>query len=222
MSKHRHYKKDVSHLQFIDVYRVLELFGVTSPARQHAIKKLLCAGQRGVKDLERDLREAVDSVHRELQMIAEDCNGAPSGQVQTFPFDPIGLPWPDGAGWFAQDADGEGRFFQCRPTAGASAWFGLNIGKSLNCGEPTTAWRDTLIERQPALSRAPTMENPDLSRLPWPDGGNWFARNADGQGWFYLECPDLRSSDWKGVSIGASLPGTPSIHWQQHVFKRPD
>lgn len=71
---HDHYKKDVSHLQAIDVYRVCDLFNVTQPALQHAIKKLLCAGRRGAKDYERDLREAVDSINRALQMAAEDCN----------------------------------------------------------------------------------------------------------------------------------------------------
>lgn len=71
---HDHYKKDISHLKTIDVYRVLDLYGVTHPALQHAAKKILCAGQRGAKDRERDLREAVDSVNRALQMIAEDCN----------------------------------------------------------------------------------------------------------------------------------------------------
>ena len=70
-----HYHKNVSHLGTIDVYRVLDLFGVTHPAIQHAAKKLLCAGQRGAKDYERDLREAVDSINRALQMIAEDCSG---------------------------------------------------------------------------------------------------------------------------------------------------
>jgi hypothetical protein len=56
------------------VYRVLELFGVTNPCLQHAIKKLLCAGFRGVKDSEKDVREAIDSLNRYLQMKAEDCN----------------------------------------------------------------------------------------------------------------------------------------------------
>lgn len=69
---HDHYRKDVSHLKTIDVYRVLDLFSVTHPALQHAAKKILCAGQRGAKDRERDLREAVDSINRALQMIAED------------------------------------------------------------------------------------------------------------------------------------------------------
>lgn len=74
---HDHYKKDVTHLKQIDVYRALDLFGVTHPAIQHAVKKLLCAGQRGTKDYERDLREAVDSINRALQMIAEDRNKEP-------------------------------------------------------------------------------------------------------------------------------------------------
>ena len=70
-----HYKKDVSHLWTIDVYRVLDLWGVTNPAIQHAIKKLLNAGQRGAKTYEQDIREAYDSIARALQMIAEDCSG---------------------------------------------------------------------------------------------------------------------------------------------------
>lgn len=70
-----HYHKDVSHLQTVDVYRVLELFGVTEHTIGHAIKKLLCAGVRGAKDREKDVREAVDTLNRHLQMKAEDCNG---------------------------------------------------------------------------------------------------------------------------------------------------
>lgn len=71
--KHSHYYKDVSHLKDIDVYRVLKLFNVTDPCVQHAVKKLLVAGGRGAgKDIERDLREAGDSINRALQMIAED------------------------------------------------------------------------------------------------------------------------------------------------------
>lgn len=74
MSKHSHYFKSVAHLKQVDVYRVLDLFAVTSPSIQHAVKKLLCAGNRGAKDYEKDLREAADSINRALQMIAEDCS----------------------------------------------------------------------------------------------------------------------------------------------------
>lgn len=73
-TQHEHYKKDVSHLKMIDVYRVIQLFNVTDPCEQHAVKKILCAGSRGRKSSEQDIREAIDSLNRRLQMIAEDCN----------------------------------------------------------------------------------------------------------------------------------------------------
>ena len=67
-----HYKKDVRHLDMIDVYRVIELFEVTHPALQHALKKILAAGNRGAKDWGKDVQEAIDSLNRALQMRAED------------------------------------------------------------------------------------------------------------------------------------------------------
>lgn len=67
-----HYKKDVMHLETIDVYRILELYSVTDPCVQHAIKKLLCAGIRGSKTLEQDILEARDALDRRLEMIYED------------------------------------------------------------------------------------------------------------------------------------------------------
>lgn len=42
----------------VDVYDLLEAFGVTCPAVQHAVKKLLCPGQRGSKSAVKDLEEA--------------------------------------------------------------------------------------------------------------------------------------------------------------------
>ena len=70
--KYPHYHKDVSHLQSVDFYRVAELFGVTDQAIGHAIKKLLAAGQRGAKDQRQDIKEAMDSLIRKLQMMDED------------------------------------------------------------------------------------------------------------------------------------------------------
>lgn len=70
--KHSHYKKDVSRLNVIDVYRVLELYSVESHAVGHAIKKLLCCGQRGAKGRKQDIQEAIDSLNRELEMVTED------------------------------------------------------------------------------------------------------------------------------------------------------
>ena len=73
--KHNHYFKNVAHLECIDVYRVLELFGVTDPCLQHAVKKLLCAGIRGVKDQGKDIQEAIDALQRALEMRQEDDTG---------------------------------------------------------------------------------------------------------------------------------------------------
>lgn len=72
MNKYPHYHKPVEGLKTVDVYRVLELFEVNDHAIGHAIKKLMCAGKRGGKDFETDIREAVDTLNRRLQMIAED------------------------------------------------------------------------------------------------------------------------------------------------------
>jgi len=59
---------DVSGFMNVDVYSVLEAFNVTCPARQHAIKKLLCSGLRGAKDSRQDLEEARDSITRSIQL----------------------------------------------------------------------------------------------------------------------------------------------------------
>lgn len=72
MKKHSHYYKDVSHLNEIDVYRVLDLFQVVHPCVQHAVKKLLCSGMRGVKDKNKDIQEAIDSLLRFQEMYNEE------------------------------------------------------------------------------------------------------------------------------------------------------
>lgn len=67
-----HYFKNVSNIEFIDVYRVLDLFAVEHPCIQHAVKKLLCAGQRGSKNRDKDIQEAIDSLQRFQEMRIED------------------------------------------------------------------------------------------------------------------------------------------------------
>lgn len=62
--KHNHYFKDVSNLNEIDVYAVLTLFEVNDPCIAHAAKKLLCTGNRGHKDFETDVQDAIDSLLR--------------------------------------------------------------------------------------------------------------------------------------------------------------
>jgi len=70
--KHNHYFKDVRHLDYIDVYRVCELFGVTNSCLQHALKKLLVAGGRGHKDIGRDVQDVIDSCVRWQEIQEED------------------------------------------------------------------------------------------------------------------------------------------------------
>lgn len=66
--KHAHYYKDVSKLKAVDVYMVCKLFGVNDAAISHAVKKLLCSGQRGYKDAEKDIREAIDTLERYIEI----------------------------------------------------------------------------------------------------------------------------------------------------------
>lgn len=75
--EYSHYFKNVENLSHIDVYRVLELFNVTNPCIQHAVKKLLVAGTRGQKaamgwDMGKDVAEAIVSLQRWQQMQVEN------------------------------------------------------------------------------------------------------------------------------------------------------
>lgn len=67
-----HYHKDVGHLKSIDVYRVIDLWEITDPALQHALKKIMAVGQRGAKNSEVDIKEAMDSLKRYQQMQLEN------------------------------------------------------------------------------------------------------------------------------------------------------
>lgn len=57
--------------QRLDPYRILEVYGITHPAQQHAIKKLLRAGH-GHKPLVQDIDETIASLNRWKEMIEED------------------------------------------------------------------------------------------------------------------------------------------------------
>lgn len=65
------YKRKVPTLE-IDVYDILKAFNVTNPATQHAIKKLLCAGDRGYKDEVQDLKEALASISRAIELESDN------------------------------------------------------------------------------------------------------------------------------------------------------
>ena len=51
-----------------DVYDVLLAFGVTCPAMQHALKKMLCTGLRGHKSFHKDADEAIESIERSKEL----------------------------------------------------------------------------------------------------------------------------------------------------------
>lgn len=55
-----------------DVYRVLRAFKVISPPLQHLIKKALCVGLRGHKDMRQDLIDIRDSAEEALAMYEEE------------------------------------------------------------------------------------------------------------------------------------------------------
>jgi len=71
--KHAHYFRSVAGLKELDIYRMLELFGVTDQALGHAIKKLIVPGMRGGgKPADKDVQEAIDTLQRWQEMRRED------------------------------------------------------------------------------------------------------------------------------------------------------
>ena len=64
------YRRDIKGV-CVDVYDVLNAFGVTCSAAQHAIKKLLMPGARGGKSRLKDLQEAGVSVQRAVEFEQE-------------------------------------------------------------------------------------------------------------------------------------------------------
>ena len=70
--KHQHYKKDVRHIDYIDVYRIIDLYELHDPCFQHALKKILVPGARGHKDLTKDINDIIDTMQRKLEMMAEN------------------------------------------------------------------------------------------------------------------------------------------------------
>lgn len=60
------YKREIKPGVFIDVYDIIRCYEVTSGPLQHALKKILAAGQRGHKDYEQDLIDILSSTERAL------------------------------------------------------------------------------------------------------------------------------------------------------------
>lgn len=69
--EHNHYYKPCPY-NTLDVYRVIDIFGVTDPCIQHGLKKLLCSGVRGHKDQSKDIQDVIDTLERWKDMREED------------------------------------------------------------------------------------------------------------------------------------------------------
>lgn len=65
-----HYHKDVSNLETIDIYQFLALMEMEDPSTclGHALKKIAAGGKRGAKDTKKDILEAINSLHRYLEI----------------------------------------------------------------------------------------------------------------------------------------------------------
>lgn len=52
----------------IDLYDLAEAYGITDHAQFHAMKKIIMAGDRGYKDRDQDLQEAIDAIQRAIKL----------------------------------------------------------------------------------------------------------------------------------------------------------
>lgn len=83
----------------LDVYRILQEFDVTCPVAQHVLKKALCAGQRGHKDVRQDWQDIADSAARKLEMLDED-SGKTEAEIQP-------VTEQDAEGWIEWGGQGQ-------------------------------------------------------------------------------------------------------------------
>lgn len=111
---HNHYFKPCPY-DTLDVYRVINIFGVTDPCIQHALKKLLCSGVRGYKDQSKDIQDVIDTLERWKEMREEDDKITSSEVISPKVYlesTDIGSPvenwYPDDSGeWIEYDGSGQ-------------------------------------------------------------------------------------------------------------------
>jgi len=67
-----------SHYRFtyngikLDPFRIAQIYGITDFAILTILKKCLVCGNRGHKDLKRDLQDIITAAQRKLEMLKED------------------------------------------------------------------------------------------------------------------------------------------------------
>ena len=111
---HSHYFKPCPY-DTLDVYRVINIFGVSDPCIQHALKKLLCSGVRGHKDQSKDIQDVIDTLERWKKMREEDAEITssevvlPKVSLESADIDdPFENWYPDDSGeWVEYDGSGQ-------------------------------------------------------------------------------------------------------------------
>lgn len=73
------YSREIKPGVWVDVYDVLKAWHVQNPALDHLIKKALCPGQRGHKDLSSDMRDIVASAIRAAELEGVSLRGIVDG-----------------------------------------------------------------------------------------------------------------------------------------------
>lgn len=167
------YKKPVGKRKYIDVYDVCDIWQVDDPsgAIQHAIKKLLCNGERGYKPAIQDYREAIGSIQRKIELMeAAEGNKEPIESQAVWPdearieaigqngnngehYPQNGKPsWddaPEWANWLAQDEIGDWFWYERKPENADDDefWFSDYDFELASDGEENPSWRNTLETR---------------------------------------------------------------------------
>lgn len=92
---HKHYFFPIPKgITKADIYRLIEMIGITCPVAQHVFKKSAAAGQRGHKDLRKDWEDILDSAKRKLAMLDEDERSAELERKELITIAPAPAPPP--------------------------------------------------------------------------------------------------------------------------------
>ena len=135
----------------VDVYCVLLAFGVTCPARQHAIKKLLCAGLRNKGDERADLVGALAAVNRAVELCPKPVVDGPIPTWEVVPAFDKGVCIGYRVRWTVPDE--QGRYLWVRHYLSGES------------GDPSLGWCE-----QAALSNAKAMRDDLKVPMDFRDG----------------------------------------------------
>lgn len=66
-----HYRYEYRGLK-VDPARIIHIYKITNCMQQQIVKKSLCTGKRGEKDLRADIKDIICACERWIQMLDED------------------------------------------------------------------------------------------------------------------------------------------------------